>query len=160
MSTALRALILEDRQSDVELMLYELRRAGFEVEWELVETETDYLRYLDTEIDVILADFTLPQFDALRALGLLQERNLDIPFIVVTGSVSEEAAVECMKRGASDYLLKDRLARLGPALEQALHAKKLRDESRLAAEQIQQRNRELTLLLQIVAASAREAEEK
>jgi PAS domain S-box-containing protein len=154
MSTALRALILEDKQSDVELILYELRRSGFELEWEHVETEADYLDRLDTAIDVILADFTLPQFDALRALQLLQERNLDIPFIVVTGSVSEEAAVECMKRGASDYLLKDRLARLGPAVEQALHAKTLRDESRLTAEQIQRRNRELTLLLQIVAASA------
>jgi PAS domain S-box-containing protein len=153
MPTALRALILEDMQSDVELMLYELRRAGFEPEWQHVETEADYLKRLAQDIDVILADFTLPQFDALRALELLQESNLDVPFIVVTGSVSEEAAVECMKRGASDYLLKDRLARLGPAVEQALHAKRLRDESRLAAEQIRRRNRELTLLLQIVAAS-------
>jgi len=153
MSTALHALILEDTQSDVELVLYELRRAGFEPEWQHVETEIDYLKHLAQDIDVILADFTLPQFDALRALELLQESNLDVPFIVVTGSVSEEAAVECMKRGASDYLLKDRLARLGPAVEQALHAKKLRDESRLAAEQIRRRNRELTLLLQIVAAS-------
>jgi PAS domain S-box-containing protein len=154
MPTALRTLLLEDRQSDVELMLYELHRAGFEPEWWHANTEDSYVDLLSKDLDVILADYTLPQFDALHALQLLQERHLDIPFIVVTGSISEEAAVECMKLGASDYLLKDRLARLGPAVTQALEAKKLRDERRLAAEQIQQRNRELTLLLQIVAASA------
>jgi PAS domain S-box-containing protein len=142
----LRVLILEDRLSDVELILHELRRAGFEPEWQRVETRTDYLAQLHEGLDVILADYTLPQFDALRALHLWQERGLDIPFIVVTGSISEEVAVECMKEGAADYLLKDRLARLGPAVANALQEKKLRDKKRQAEEALrasEQRYRQL-----------------
>src|SRR5512136_2852621 len=105
MSAPLRVLILEDRATDAELMLHELRRIGYEPDWRRVETESDYLTCLVPTLDVILADYTLPQFDALRALHSLQDRGLDIPFIVVTGSVGEEAAVECMKQGATDYLL-------------------------------------------------------
>ncbi len=126
--TPLRVLLLEDRQSDAELMLGELRRAGFELDWRRVETESDYLAHLNPSVDAILADFSLPQFDAMRALRILRERKLDVPFIVVTGSVSDESVVECMKLGASDYFLKDRLVRLGPAVQQALREKRLRDE--------------------------------
>ncbi len=132
MPTPIRVLILEDRPSDAELMLYELRQAGFEPDWRRVDTQPDYLTRLQETPDVILADYSLPQFDAPRALHLLQERGLDIPFIVVTGTVSEEAAVACMKQGAADYLLKDRLTRLGPAVTHALQEKKLRDERRQA----------------------------
>jgi PAS domain S-box-containing protein len=138
MAIPLCVLILEDRPADVELMLHELRQAGFEPDWQCVETEADYLAQLHEELDVILADYSLPQFDAMRALHLLQERGLDIPFIVVTGSISEEVAVECMKQGASDYLLKDRLARLGPAVTHALQEKKARDEKRQAEETLQE----------------------
>lgn len=132
MFTPLRVLILEDRPEDAELMLYELRQAGFDPSWQRVETEADYLARLQGDLQVILADYSLPQFDALRALQLLQERDLDIPFIVVTTSLSEEVAVECMKQGADDYLLKDRLARLGLAVQRALQEKNLRDEKRRA----------------------------
>ena len=123
MSAPLRVLILEDRATDAELMLHELRRVGYEPDWRRVETAADYLTCLVPTLDVILADYTLPQFDALRALHFLQDRGLDTPFIVVTGSVGEEAAVECMKQGATDYLLKDRLGRLGAAVERALQQK-------------------------------------
>ncbi|HEY9846240.1 MAG TPA: response regulator, partial [Candidatus Caenarcaniphilales bacterium] len=132
MFAPLRLLILEDSLSDTELMLYELRCAGFELDWRRVETEPDYLTQLDADWDVIIADYRMPQFDATRALRLLQERKLDTPFIVVTGSISEEVAVDCMKQGAADYLLKDRLVRLGQAVIQALQQKKLRDEKRQA----------------------------
>jgi len=132
MSAPLRVLILEDRPEDAELMLHELRRAGFDPAWQRVETEPDYLAQLHEGLDVILADYTLPQFDALRALQLLQEHGLDIPLIIVSGLISEESAIECVKQGAADYLLKDRLARLGPALTHALQEKKLRDEKRRA----------------------------
>jgi two-component system cell cycle sensor histidine kinase/response regulator CckA len=159
-SKPLRALILEDSEADVALMLYELRQAGFQPQHVHVETEAAYLAHLQQDLDVILADYTLPQFDALRALELLQERGLDIPFIVVTGTVSEEAAVESIKRGAADYFLKDRLARLGPAVDQALQAKRLRDEKRQIDEQVRRQNRELTLLNRIIAASAAGLEEK
>ncbi|MBI3302079.1 MAG: PAS domain S-box protein [Deltaproteobacteria bacterium] len=132
MSTPLRILMLEDRLADVELILYELRRAGFAPDWQRVETAPDYLAQLQGGFAVILADYSMPQFDARRALRLLQERGLDIPFIIVSGSISEEVAVECMKEGAADYLLKDRLARLGPAVTRALQEKALRDEKRRA----------------------------
>jgi PAS domain S-box-containing protein len=134
MSTPLRLLILEDRPEDAELMLRELRRAGFVPDWRQVETEADYLAGLDPTLDVILADYNLPQYDAVRALRRLQEWELDVPFIVVTGSISEEVAVECMKQGAADYLLKDRLARLASAVVQALEQRRLRREKREADE--------------------------
>jgi two-component system sensor histidine kinase EvgS len=131
MSTPLRVLIVEDRPADAELMVVELRRAGYDPDWQRVESEADYLARLDPSLDIILADYSLPQFDALRALHLLHERELDVPVIVVTGSF-EEVAIECLKQGANDYLLKDRLARLGPAVAYALDQKRLRDEKRLA----------------------------
>jgi signal transduction histidine kinase/FixJ family two-component response regulator/putative methionine-R-sulfoxide reductase with GAF domain len=136
MPTPLRVLIAEDRPTDAELMVYELSRSGFELKWKRVETEAEYLTELATVPDVILADHTLPQFNAPRALDLLKETGLDIPLIVVTGSISEEVAVERIKQGAADYILKDRMTRLGAAVKRALEEKKLRDERRKAEELI------------------------
>jgi PAS domain S-box-containing protein len=130
MPIPLHILILEDSAPDAEIMLHELRRAGFDPEWQRVETESEYLAHLHEGLDVIFADYALPQFDALRALHLLAERGLDIPFIIVSGTIREEAAVECMRQGAADYLLKDRLARLGQVVSQTLAAKRFRDEKR------------------------------
>ncbi len=138
MPTAIRVLVLEDRLADAELMIHELRRAGFAPHWQRVDNEEDYLACLHRDLDVILADYMLPQFDASRALQLLQDHNLDIPFIIVTGTISEETAIEYMKRGASDYLLKDYLTRLGPAIVQALQAKKLREEKRQAEQALRE----------------------
>jgi PAS domain S-box-containing protein len=132
MPTPLHVLILEDNPDDAELILHELCRAEFEPDWVRAETEADYLAHLDPTPDVILADFSMPQFNALRALALLQERALDIPLIVVSGTIGEDVAVECMRVGAADYLLKDRLARLGQAVTRALEAKRLREEKRQA----------------------------
>ena len=134
MPQPLRVLILEDRLADALLAVHELRRAGFEPDWNRVETEPDYLAHLEPTLGVILADYHLPQFDALKALHRLQERGWDIPFIVVTGALGDEAAVECLKQGAADYLLKDRLARLGPAVAHALDMKRVRDDKRRAVE--------------------------
>jgi signal transduction histidine kinase len=127
---ALRALIVEDVPDDAEILCLELRRAGFEVTWSRVETEADYRKAVTSEPQIILADYVLPAFSAPRALRLLQTLGLDIPFVVVTGSADEERAVECMREGATDYLQKDRLARLGPAVSRALEEKGLRDEKR------------------------------
>ncbi len=160
MPEPLRALILEDTATDLELIVYELGKAGFDLECRHVDNERDFVSALDPCLDVILADFALPQFDALHALRLLKEKGLSVPFIVVTGSISEEAAVSCMKEGATDYLLKDRLARLGPAIRQALEARKLQDEKLRAEEQIRFRNTELTLLNRIIAASADSTDER
>jgi PAS domain S-box-containing protein len=120
MATPLHVLIVEDRPADAALMVHELRRAGFDPVWRRVETEEDYLAHLQAGLDVILADYTLPQFDALRALQLLQERGEDTPFLIVSATIGEEIAVSAMQQGAADYLLKDRLARLGPAVVRAL----------------------------------------
>jgi PAS domain S-box-containing protein len=136
MAVPLRVLIVEDRQSDAELLIYALQHSGFTLDWVRVETASEYLVLLRPEIDVILADYSLPQFGAVEALRLLQERGLDIPFIVVTGTISEQVAVECMKQGAADYLLKDSLVRLGAAVSRALEDRWLRLEKRRAEEQL------------------------
>jgi PAS domain S-box-containing protein len=130
MSELLRILILEDRATDAELMVREIRRAGFTFQCRQVETEADFLAALEDPPDVILSDYSLPRFDGVRALSLLRERGLDIPFILVSGKLGEESAVEAMKRGATDYLIKDRIVRLGPAIERALEEKRLRHERR------------------------------
>lgn len=145
-STPLRILILEDSLSDMELMLYELRSSGIEPDWQCVETEPDFLACLNSHWDVILSDYSMPQLNAMRALQLLQQQGLDIPFIVVTGSVSEEVAVECMKQGAVDYLLKDRLARLGEAVKHAVEQKQLRTFKRLAEVALQESEARFRLL--------------
>ena len=132
MSIPLRVLILEDHETDAELMVHELRQAGYEPDWDRVDNEQDYLGCLSPSLDVILADYTLPQFDAMRALHLLKSQGMEIPFIVVTGTVGEEVVAECMRQGAKDYLLKDRLGRLGSAVERALQEKLLNDEKRRA----------------------------
>ena len=160
MATRLRALILEDNPFDLELIVHELRRAGFDPDFQHADNQADYVAFLDASLDVILADYSLPQFDATQALSILQQHDLDIPFIVVTSSVSEEAAVEAMKLGAADYLIKDRLTRLGPAVEQALEAKRLRAERRRTQQEIRRRNRELTLLNRVISASAEGLDEQ
>lgn len=132
MSTSIRVLILEDRSEDAELMIHELRRSHFEPEWRRVDTESEYNAHLGWRPDVILADYSMPLLDAPRALELLHELDLDIPFIVVSGAIGEDTAVAMMRRGATDYLLKDRLARLGPAVRHALEETKLRNETRRA----------------------------
>src|SRR6266481_5417119 len=104
MPTSIRVLFVEDRPDDAELQAYELRRSGFDPVWTRVEKEPDYLKQLETFPDVILADFSMPDFGARRALRLLRERQLEIPFIVVSGSIGEDTAVEMMKQGAADYL--------------------------------------------------------
>ncbi|HSC71835.1 MAG TPA: GAF domain-containing protein, partial [Candidatus Methylomirabilis sp.] len=128
MTTPLRVLILEDSPTEAALMLDHLREAGYSPEWRRVETEADFRAHLEPTLDLILADYTLPDFTARQALHLLRERAQDIPVIVVTGTVSEDMALECLRLGASDYLLKDRLARLGEAVRTALTQRTLRRE--------------------------------
>ena len=132
MNKSIRVLMLEDRAVDAEMNIRELRRSGFDPQWKRVETEADYLAELETLPDVILSDYSMPHFDGLRAAKLLSERGLDIPFILISGTVGEEAAVEAMRFGATDYMLKDRIARLGSAVERALREKGLRVEQRQA----------------------------
>ncbi len=136
---ALRILILEDVPMDAELVEYELERARIPFASCRVDSREDFLRELeDFRPDLILSDYTLPRFDGMAALSLARERAPSIPFLIVTGSVNEETAVGCMKAGATDYLLKSNLARIGPAILAALeraraHTQKTEAESALAA---------------------------
>ncbi len=141
----LRVLILEDLPADARLVVSELRRAGYDPQWERVETEEEYLTRLETLPDLILADYNLPQFDAPRALQCLRKLRLDIPFIIVSGSIGEEIAVAAMREGATDYLLKDRLGRLGQAVAQALEQRQLRDTQHKAAEALRERTQLILL---------------
>jgi signal transduction histidine kinase len=130
--TPLRVLVVEDRPADAAMVVRVLREAGFAPDWQRVETEAEYLARLDPPPDIILADYSLPHFSGLQALRLLRARNLTIPFILITGATGEEAAVSALQEGADDYLLKDRLARLGRAVKRALEQQALRKEKQLA----------------------------
>jgi signal transduction histidine kinase len=134
----LRVLLLEDREADARLVLHELRQAGFEPAGKLVWDEPGFAAALEPAPDVIVADYCLQQFDALQALRLLRALGLDVPFLIVSGNIGEDTAVAALREGAADYLLKDRLARLGEAVRQALAQKRLRDDRRRFEEALRQ----------------------
>lgn len=133
----LKILLLEDNPLDAELTLRELRRAGIDPDWKRVETEEAYRDSLKEGFDIILSDYSLPQFDGFRALQILQDSEYDTPFILISGTVGEETAVQAMKHGASDYLLKDRLARLGEAVRNAVELSRQRRERTAAKDALQ-----------------------
>jgi PAS domain S-box-containing protein/diguanylate cyclase (GGDEF)-like protein len=124
----LRVLILEDVAADAELMVHELHRAGGAFDWQRVSREQDFAAALDDPPDVILADYAMPGFSVSEAIAIMRSRSLDIPFIVVTGTLGDDEASRCMRLGVADYLLKDRLARLPEAVVQALDKKRLREQ--------------------------------
>jgi hypothetical protein len=113
-------LIVEDSQDYADLLVREMRREGFDPKWKRVETEPDFLAELKKLPDIILSDYSMPQFSGLRAAQLVKESGVGIPFILISGTVGEDVAVEAMKHGATDFLLKDRIGRLGPAVSRAL----------------------------------------
>ncbi|MBS0633014.1 MAG: PAS domain S-box protein [Verrucomicrobia bacterium] len=140
----IKILLLEDNPADAELILRHIRDAGFDVECQRIDSEAAYKERLKLNFDLILSDFQMPQFDALRALALLQQADLDIPFILISGTIGEDTAVQAMKLGAADYLLKDRLARLGTAVGHALEQSALRQNRRqneLALQESERRHR-------------------
>lgn len=124
----LRVLIVEDRPADAELMLDELHRSGFDPAWRRVDNEADLVAALGPDVDVVLSDYDLPGFSGMRALEVLRQRHPDMPFILLSGVVGEEVAVRAMREGASDYILKDRMARLGQAVSQALARRRAQKE--------------------------------
>jgi signal transduction histidine kinase len=138
MPRPLKVMIAEDNPADAELVVRELRRAGFAFEWQRVDTEAAFLERLNDGLDLVLSDYDMPQFSGLRALELLKKSRLEVPFIIVSGTIGEETAVAAMRHGAADYLLKDRLARLGPAVSQALESSRLHMEHRNLEEQLRQ----------------------
>ena len=131
----LRVLLLEDSLDDAKLVIHALSRAGFSASVTTVQTRERFLEHLKPDLDLILSDFSVPGFNGLEALRLTLERQVDVPFIFVSGTIGEEAAVGAMLEGAADYLMKDRLARLGPAIKQVLARSRLKEE-KLASDRI------------------------
>jgi signal transduction histidine kinase/FixJ family two-component response regulator len=138
MPTPLHVLMVEDSQSDAELAMIELRRGGFAPVYTRVDTPAAMAAALDAGgWEVVIADYRLPGWSGLAALKMVQERQLDLPFIVVSGTIGEETAVEAMKAGAHDYVLKDNLTRLGPAVTRELRDVQVRRERRQALAALQ-----------------------
>ena len=127
MSTPLRILILEDQPADAELMVLHLERAGFDLRWQRVETEREFTAALGPEVELILADYQLPHYDAMLALARVRECGLAAPFLIVSATIGEELAVTAMQQGAADFVMKDRMARLGPAVQRALEQRRTRE---------------------------------
>ena len=147
-SAPLRILLLEDVPSDAELEVRELRRSGMSLEFRRVETEAGFREALASfDPDVVLADCSLPGWNGMAALSVVRKERPDLPFLVVTGSIDEETAADCIKAGADDYVLKERLSRLPHAVRSARDAWTTR-VARRAAE------RELRLLNSALAAAA------
>jgi len=120
MSRALTTMIVEDSADDAELLAYELRQAGLEVRWTRVDTEAGFRTHLGPQLDIILSDFSMPRFSTPRALAVLREFRLEVPLVIVSGTIGEERAVEMMKAGATDYVLKSNLKRLPSVVRRAI----------------------------------------
>jgi signal transduction histidine kinase/DNA-binding response OmpR family regulator len=150
MSETLRVLQVEDSESDAALVVRLLEKSGYRVHAERVEEAEPMRRALAREDwDVVIADFQLPQFDAGAALEILHESGRDIPFIVVSGMIGEDRAVEMMRAGAHDYVLKDRIARLVPAVQREIRECQSRGERRRAEEQLRDRDEWLALAVSV-----------
>jgi PAS domain S-box-containing protein len=145
MNKPLRALLVEDSEEDAELLLAEIRRGGYDVTWERVETAEALRAALERQPwDVVVADYKMPHFSGLAALELLKASRLDLPFIIVSGTIGEEMAVAAMKAGADDYLMKGKLARLVAAVEHGLgdagdRRERKRAEAALSASEVRYR---------------------
>ena len=134
----LRLLIIEDSEDDAFLLVHSLNREGFEVTSTRVDTPDGMRQALAQQSwDAIISDYQMPSFNGLAALGIYKEFVLDIPFIVVSGAIGEETAVNVMRAGAHDYLIKDNLARLVPAIQRELQEARLRQERRDALTALQ-----------------------
>jgi signal transduction histidine kinase len=140
-------LMLEDSDADAELSLHTLRRGGIVFSCQRVETKSEFSQALEeSPPNVILSDFSLPTFDGYSALAIAKVKCPDIPFIFVTGTLGEEVAIETLKKGATDYVLKQRLSRLVPSVQRALREAQERRERRHAEEQLRQSHEQLRSL--------------
>ena len=135
--TRLRALVLEDSEDDFLILEQHLKRGGYELDFERVETADDFERALDREAwDVVFADHVVPGYSGLTALKAVQDRDLDVPFIIVSGKIGEDTAVEAMKAGAHDYVMRSNLARLAPAVDRELREWTRRQDRREGKKQL------------------------
>lgn len=124
MKQPLRVLIVDDSQADAELAIHALRKAGYEPTGRIVDTEHGYLAALEEAPDLILCDHRMPRFDVVRALELLTERRLDIPLILLSGTIDGEQGAAAVRRGAAEYIFKDRLETLAVAVYRTLRTRR------------------------------------
>lgn len=149
MNPHLRVLIVEDSEDDMLLMLRELRRSGYSIDYTRVDTAATMQAALDRQAwDIVIADYTLPDFSAPEALRLLQSQQRDLPFIIVSGTIGEESAIAAMKAGAHDYLIKGNLSRLVPAVERELREAEERQKRRLAEQTLRDSEARYRLLFE------------
>jgi PleD family two-component response regulator len=135
----LHILILEDVATDAEMIERELQKGGIKFTSKRVETKEAFLSELKNfKPDLILADYKLPQFDGFSALAIVKEQCPDVPFILISGTLGEEEAVEALKAGATDYILKQKLSRLVPAVKRALREVEVRRERKIAREKLKE----------------------
>jgi DNA-binding response OmpR family regulator len=144
----LRVLLIEDSDDDAALVLREIKRSHFDVVWERVQTAPDLEAMLARSWDIVLSDYTMPHLDAPTALEIVRRHSADLPFIVVSGTVGEDTAVEVMRSGANDYLLKAHLTRLVPAITRELRDSRLRAERRRADRARQQAEESFRLIIE------------
>lgn len=154
----LRVLLVEDSQADALLLARALQRGGFDVTSERVDTADSMREALQKRYwDLILCDHSMPQFSAPEALELLKAHGLDVPFIIVSGHIEEETAVAAMQAGAHDYIMKDQLARLVPAVERELREAEVRRARRKSEEELRRAHEELELRVEQRTAELRAA---
>src|SRR6266540_6227616 len=147
MKKGLRILLLEDNATDADLIDRTLRRGGLAFGMKCVENKHDYVQQLrESPPDLILSDFSLPDFDGYTALAIAQQQCPGTPFIFVTGTMGEEVAIETLKNGATDYVLKHRLSRLVLSVNRALREAQERAERRRAQEQLRESHEQLRAL--------------
>jgi PAS domain S-box-containing protein/putative nucleotidyltransferase with HDIG domain len=146
---SLRVLVVEDSEDDVLLIIRELKKGGYDPVYERVETAAAMKKALqEKQWDIILCDYKLPKFNATSAIAVLKETNIDIPLIIVSGTIGEETAVECMRLGAQDYIMKDNLSRLCPAIARELEEAEVRNKQKQAEEALHQSEEKYRTILE------------
>jgi len=143
----LRAILVEDREADARLVLHALKTAGYDVDARVVDTADAFTSALADPPDIVLADYNLPGFNAFDTIARLKASGVDVPLIVVSGTIGEDVAVAAIRAGAHDYLIKDRLARLGAAVNRALEERASRDREEAAAVALRQSEARLRAIL-------------
>ena len=131
MQDKINILLLEDSEADAELEILELRRNGLQVNYSRADTKEQMLALLDSQHwDIVISDYVMPSFSALEAIRLVKEKQLDIPLIVVSGTIGEDVAVDTMKAGATDYIMKGNLKRLAQAVLREIKESRIRNQKK------------------------------
>jgi DNA-binding NtrC family response regulator len=150
MKVPLRVLLVEDSESDADLIVRQLKKAEYSVHHERIENAKEMKKALEKQKwDIVISDYKLPRFNAAAALTLLQKAKIDIPFVIVSGSMGEELAVELMKAGAHDYLTKNKLVRLAQVVKRELAEAQMRRERKQSEEELRESEERYRCLVEV-----------